>query len=99
MKLDKVLAALLLPNIAWAGGGGGGGIILGMLIFMPLVGWGLFRIWKFWFRMIFGGFQQAGEKTLANVNSTPSTKDCPYCAEPIALKAQKCKHCGSNLHP
>ncbi len=22
------------------------------------------------------------------------TKDCPYCREPVALAAKKCKHCG-----
>ena len=25
------------------------------------------------------------------------TKDCPFCAEPIALAAKKCKHCGEVL--
>jgi len=26
------------------------------------------------------------------------TKDCPFCAEPIAMRAIKCKHCGSMLN-
>lgn len=24
----------------------------------------------------------------------PATRDCPYCGEPVLIKAQKCKHCG-----
>ena len=29
--------------------------------------------------------------------SSKPTKDCPYCAEPIAIAAIKCKHCGEML--
>ncbi len=27
----------------------------------------------------------------------PTTKDCPYCAEKISIKAKKCPHCASDL--
>jgi large conductance mechanosensitive channel len=27
----------------------------------------------------------------------PNTKDCPFCASPIALKATRCPHCTSQL--
>jgi len=27
----------------------------------------------------------------------PSTKDCPYCLSPIAIKATRCSHCTSEL--
>jgi hypothetical protein len=27
----------------------------------------------------------------------PSTRPCPYCAEPIAIAARKCRHCGEYL--
>ena len=27
-------------------------------------------------------------------NETPNTSTCPYCAEPVAAAAKKCKHCG-----
>lgn len=27
----------------------------------------------------------------------PSTKDCPYCFSPIAVKAMRCPHCTSEL--
>jgi large conductance mechanosensitive channel len=27
----------------------------------------------------------------------PSTKDCPYCMSPIALKATRCPHCTAEL--
>mgnify|MGYP001019974959 CR=1 FL=1 len=29
--------------------------------------------------------------------AAPSTKDCPYCASSIALKASRCPHCTSQL--
>lgn len=31
--------------------------------------------------------------------SAPDTKECPWCAERIAFKAKKCKHCGEMLEP
>ena len=30
-------------------------------------------------------------------NAAPSTKDCPYCYSPIALKATRCPNCTSQL--
>jgi large conductance mechanosensitive channel len=30
--------------------------------------------------------------------AAPTTKDCPYCATPIPLKATRCPHCTSELH-
>lgn len=27
------------------------------------------------------------------------TRACPYCAEPVKVKAIKCKHCGSTIEP
>jgi large conductance mechanosensitive channel len=29
--------------------------------------------------------------------ATPSTKDCPYCASAISIKATRCPHCTSQL--
>lgn len=96
MRLERLLPWVLMPNIAMAGGGGGG-IVLGLIIFFPILVWGFIKLWKFWFQMIFGGsnrtaLQQGGSHTLVQ-----ATKDCPYCAEPILAKARKCKHCGSDL--
>jgi large conductance mechanosensitive channel len=31
--------------------------------------------------------------------ATPSTKDCPFCATAIPLKAVRCPHCTSELKP
>lgn len=40
----------------------------------------------------------ATASTTANRQApTPSTRTCPYCAEPIAREARKCKHCGEYL--
>src|SRR5256885_1591860 len=96
MRLERLLPCVLIPNIAMAGGGGGG-IVLGLIIFFPILVWGFIRLWKFWFQMIFRGsnrtaLQQGGSHTLVQ-----ATKDCPHCAEPILAKARKCKHCGSDL--
>lgn len=32
-------------------------------------------------------------------NELETLKECPYCAEMIAIKAKKCKHCGELLDP
>lgn len=33
----------------------------------------------------------------APIALSPSTHNCPFCAEPIAAAAKKCKHCGETL--
>lgn len=94
MKMERFLPILFLPNIAMAKGGGV--IILGLIIFLPLFLWGMVKIWKFWFRLIFGGF--ANRSVVPDgVITLGSMKDCVFCAEPIQSKARKCKHCGSEL--
>lgn len=101
MKLERWLPLALLPNVAMAGGGGGG-LLLGVLIFLPLLIWAFIRIWKFWLRLIFGGLAGQAPQTqhpqhpqVTQANSP--VKECPFCAETIHLKAVKCKHCGSAL--
>ncbi len=37
------------------------------------------------------------EQTVGSTNIQQSTKDCPFCGEPIRLDAKKCKHCGETL--
>ncbi|MDR2332593.1 MAG: hypothetical protein LBE61_03845 [Burkholderiaceae bacterium] len=58
MRLERLLPWVLMPNIAMAGGGGGG-IVLGLIIFLPILVWGFIKLWKFWFQMIFGGLGRA----------------------------------------
>ena len=48
MRLERLLPWVLMPNIAMAGGGGGG-IVLGLIIFLPILVWGFIKLWKFWF--------------------------------------------------
>ena len=31
--------------------------------------------------------------------AAPTTRDCPYCLTAVPLKATKCAHCTSELHP
>ena len=100
MRLERLLPWVLMPNIAMAGGGGGG-IVLGLIIFLPILVWGFIKLWKFWLQMIFGGLgraqpRQGGSHPITQ-HMAQATKDCPYCAEPILTKASKCKHCGSDL--
>ena len=33
------------------------------------------------------------------MDAKKSTRDCPYCKEPIKADALKCKHCGSRVAP
>lgn len=33
----------------------------------------------------------------SDVNDQEPTRACPFCAEPVLIKAIKCKHCGSSL--
>ena len=97
MKIERFIALLILPNIAMAKGGGI--FIIGFIIFLPLFFWGMVKIWKFWFKLIFGGLrtQNTNPQPTQISNTNNSTKECPYCAETIQLKAVKCRHCGSNL--
>jgi len=39
------------------------------------------------------------ESAEINNDSTPQTKNCPYCGEEILAVATRCKHCGSDLAP
>lgn len=95
------LLLLLTPNIAFAKGGGGG--LLLALIFLPLLIWVFVKIWTFWFRLIFGGREHASamfaskSAAPAPVDAAPEMKECPHCAEPVRVKAKKCKHCGSAI--
>jgi membrane protein YdbS with pleckstrin-like domain len=33
----------------------------------------------------------------ADLPSNPETKECPFCAEQVLIRAKKCKHCGEFL--
>ena len=98
MRLERLLPLVLVPNTAMAAGGGGG-IVLGLIIFLPVLVWAFIRIWKFWFRMIFGGGtdQQPSGGVPQAISNNSAMKECPYCAEPILARARKCKHCSSEL--
>ena len=96
MRIERLLPLVLMPNIAMAGSGGGG-IIVGLLVFLPILVWGLVKLWKFWFQMIFGGFNRIQPQPGGVHRLEQASKDCPFCAEPILAKAMKCKHCGSEL--
>ncbi len=37
------------------------------------------------------------QRTKVQEIPAPSTKECPYCLSPIALKATRCAHCTSQL--
>ena len=96
MRLERLLPWVLMPNIAVAGGGGGG-IVLGLIIFLPILVWGFIKLWKFWFQMIFEGANRAPLRQGGSHALVQATKDYSYCAETILAKARKCKHCGSDL--
>ncbi|MPM80838.1 hypothetical protein SDC9_127889 [bioreactor metagenome] len=100
MRLERLLPWMLMPNIAVAGGGRGG-IVLGLIIFLLILVWDFIKLWKFWFQMIFGRLSRAQpQQGVSHPIAQPmvqATKDCPYCIEPILVKARKCKHCGSDL--
>ena len=38
-------------------------------------------------------------KEVVVVDPGPARKDCPFCAEPVALAATRCPHCTSELAP
>ena len=104
MKLSRLLPFLLTPNIAFAKGGGAV-FFLGVLL-LPLIVWIVIKVWTFWLRLFFGGRQQpaspvpataAAAAPVAPEAAPQDTKECPFCAERVLLKAKKCKHCGSDI--
>ncbi len=44
-----------------------------------------------------GALVPAPIASLNPVPVAPSTKQCPFCAEAVAIEAKKCKHCGETL--
>ncbi|MBC7370639.1 MAG: large conductance mechanosensitive channel protein MscL [Bdellovibrionaceae bacterium] len=61
------------------------GMFLNSVIDFIIVGFAIFLIVK------------AATKLQKHPTTTPTTKECPYCASMIALKATKCPQCTSAL--
>ena len=64
------------------------GLFINNVITFLIVAFAVFLLVQFYARM------RAREEAAA-----PSTKPCPFCAEPVALAAVRCPHCTSELGP
>ena len=62
------------------------GLFLNTLIQFVIIAFVLFLI-----------IRQANRLKRDEAAPAPTTKDCPYCREPISLKATRCAHCTSEL--
>lgn len=64
----------------------GYGSLITVVINFLIVAWVLFLVVK--------GFNKMKKEPLP---ADPTTKDCPFCASSIPVKAQRCPHCTSQL--
>jgi large conductance mechanosensitive channel len=62
------------------------GVFLNTIIQFAIIAFVLFLI-----------IRQANRLKRAEEPPAPTTRDCPYCLEPIPLKATRCAHCTSDL--
>jgi large conductance mechanosensitive channel len=62
------------------------GVFLNTLIQFVIIAFVLFLI-----------IRQANQMKRSEEAPAPTTRDCPYCLEPIPLKATRCAHCTSDL--
>jgi hypothetical protein len=65
--------------------------VLNLLLGWTLIGWVCALVWAF----TASAPQVQSDGVKATDEST--TKNCPFCAEPVRREAIKCKHCGSAL--
>lgn len=65
--------------------------VLNLLLGWTLIGWVCALVWAF----TASAPQVSSDGVKATDAST--TKNCPFCAEPVRREAIKCKHCGSVL--
>jgi large conductance mechanosensitive channel len=62
------------------------GLFINTLIQFVIIAFVLFMI-----------IRQVNRLKRAEEPPAPTTKDCPYCLEPVSLKATRCSHCTSDL--
>lgn len=62
--------------------------VLNLLLGWSLIGWVVALVWA---------FAKLSTVPPDDDHEHPQQRLCPYCAEPIAMAAIKCKHCGSDL--
>jgi len=68
------------------------GLFINTIVSFIIVAFAVFLVVKF-----INKLRRAAERKKEAVPAAPTTKDCPYCASVIPIKATRCPHCTSEL--
>lgn len=94
------LAGLFFYFIPWIVAGANdhpnqaGIALLNLFLGWTLIGWVVALVWA-----VSKPNQVTVTAPIAPTEPVPATRECPFCAETILVKAKVCKHCGRDVPP